>query len=59
MRQFDANGKPVGSGNLAGTFGQQIAGLDSKQVAQLANADLRPKTDLASASSFANIAMPK
>jgi hypothetical protein len=59
MRQFDANGKPIDSTSLAGTYGKQNAAWDSKQLAQLANADLRPKTDLASPGSFAAIAMPK
>jgi hypothetical protein len=59
LRQFDAHGKPVDAATLAGPFGQPVGGLDSKLVAQLANVDLRPKTDIASPTHFAPIAMPK
>jgi len=58
MRQFDANGKPVGATSLSGAFGEQTAGWEPKQQA-LVSVDLRPKTDLASPGSFAPIAMPK
>jgi hypothetical protein len=59
MRQFDVNGRPLDAASLAGTYGPQVTGLGSSQAAQLASGEMRPKTELASPGSFANLAMPK